>query len=80
MLLIFCKITCHEIIFLFQIYYNNKLVTEYCLKKLYMIGFVTKISFEKPKKVFKYLNEGAKISKNYLCNCHTYTSGLEICD
>ncbi len=46
-----------------------------------MIGFVTKLSLEKPKKVLKNLNEGAKISKNYFCSCHIYNSGLEeICD
>ena len=45
-----------------------------------MIGFVTKLSFEKPKKVFKNLNEGAKILKNYFYSCHIYNSGLgEIC-
>jgi hypothetical protein len=46
-----------------------------------MIGFVTKLSFEKLKKVFKNLNEGAKISKNYLYSCHIYKSGIEgICN
>ncbi len=55
----------------------NKLVTEYFCKKLYMIGFVTKLGFEKPKIVFKNLNEGAKISKNYFYSCHIYNSGLE---
>jgi hypothetical protein len=42
-----------------------------------MIGFVTKLSFEKPKNVFKNLNKGAEISKNYFCSCHIYNSGLE---
>jgi hypothetical protein len=42
-----------------------------------MIGFVTKLGFEKPKIVFQNLNEGAKISKNYFYSCHIFNSGLE---
>jgi hypothetical protein len=46
-----------------------------------MIGFVMKLGFEKPIKVFKNINEGAKISKNYFYSCHIRNSGLEeICN
>ncbi len=51
---------------------------EYFLKKLYMIGFVTKLGFEKPKKVFINLNERAKILKYYFYSCHIYNSVEEI--
>jgi hypothetical protein len=38
---------------------------------------VTKLGYEKPEKVIKNLNEGAKNSKGSFCICHTYNSGLE---
>ncbi len=38
---------------------------------------MTKLGFETLEKVFKNLNDGAKISKNNFYSCHTYNSGLE---